>query len=214
MENILNQTYPFKNEPLPYGYGGLEPYIDAKTMMLHHDRHLQAYIDNLNKYIETKPEMQGMTLEQLLTRFPDDIEINHNAGGVYNHAFFFAGLRRGSSQIVVGLSGRLLQLITRDFGTLENMKNQFNSAAMSVFGSGYAWLCVDPHGRLVIVTTANQDVPFVPTSGLKPLLNVDVWEHAYYLKHYNLRADYLRDFWNVVDWVRVSNRLDNCLTMG
>jgi len=203
------QTYPFKNTPLPYGYSGLEPYIDAKTMMLHHDRHLQTYIDNLNKYLEDKPHLQGLTLEELITRHPDDTQIRNNGGGVWNHEFFFSSLRPGMSQIVIGLSGKLMQLIQRDFGSLDNMKEKFNAAALGQFGSGYAWLCVGPDGKLVIVPTANQDT--VLTLGLCPLLGIDVWEHAYYLKHYNKRADWIKDFWHVVDWVKVSARLEECL---
>jgi len=212
-----SQTYPFKNTPLPYGYGGLEPYIDARTMMLHHDRHLQTYIDNLNKYLEDKPELQHLTLQELIVQYGHDETIRRNAGGVFNHEFFFSTLRPGMSQIVIGLSGKLWQAIQRDFGSLEDFKEKFTSAAMSVFGSGYAWLCVNPRDKLVIVTSANQDTPFnnspfieagAPKGwGMLPLLCIDVWEHAYYLKHYNERAAYIRDFWNVVDWVKVSARI-------
>jgi len=200
-----SEHYPFEKKPLPYAYGALEPYIDTRTMMLHHDRHYGTYVYNLNKYLETKPQLQGLSLEELLVGHIKDEQIRHNAGGVYNHEFFFAGMRPGISQIVIGLSGKLMQSITRDFGSLENMKAKFNEAAMGVFGSGYAWLCVYPNGRLSIVPTPNQDTPV--TVGLKTLLCVDVWEHAYYLKNYNERAKYLDNFWHVVDWVKVSERL-------
>jgi len=203
------QTYPFKNVPLPYCARSLEPYIDAKTMVLHHDRHLQTYIDNLNKYLETKPELQTLTLEELVLQHSDDTEIKNNAGGVYNHDFFFKSLRPGSSQIVIGISGQLLQAFQRDFAGFDGFLAKFSSAASSVFGSGYAWLCIKPDCTLEIVTTANQDTPL--TSGLCPLLCIDVWEHAYYLKHFNVRADYIKNFFNVVDWVRVSARLNECM---
>jgi len=209
MDKIGAQKYPFTLTPLPYGYTGLEPFIDARTMMLHHDRHLGTYIDNLNKYLETHAQMQELTLEQLIRQFPHDEQIRHNAGGVWNHEFYFSSLRPGMSQIVVGLSTRLIQMLTRDFGGLGQMEERLAAAAMSVFGSGYAWLVVTPNGTLDIVTTANQDTPL--TLGVCPLLGIDVWEHAYYLKHYNLRADYLKDFWNVVDWVKVSARLEECI---
>ena len=206
---IEEQTYPFQNKPLAYGYSGLEPYIDSLTMMLHHDRHLQAYIDNLNKYLETHPGLQQLSLEELVKGHSNDETIRHNAGGVYNHEFFFDSLRPGMSQIIIGLSGRLLQILQRDFGGIDGMKEKFTDVAMGVFGSGYAWLCADSKGRLVIVPTANQDTPL--TLNLQPLLCIDVWEHAYYLKHYNERANYIKNFWNVVDWVKVSSRLEKVL---
>lgn len=205
------QTYPFHNIPLRYGYSGLEPYIDTKTMQLHHDKHLQTYIDNLNKALENAAVLQNLTLEELL-RFAhgktdaQSVAIWRNAGGVYNHFFWFDSLRPGVSQIQIGLSGRLLQMIQRDFGSLDSFKEKFNAAALAVFGSGYAWLVIDPAGKLQIIQTANQDTPV--TLGLFPLLNIDVWEHAYYLKHYNVRVDYINAFWNVVDWVKVSARLE------
>jgi Fe-Mn family superoxide dismutase len=203
-----NQKYPFYNVSLPYGYAGLEPYIDAKTMMLHHDRHLQTYIDNLNKYLETRPDLQNLGLGELNAKYSFDEEIRHNAGGVWNHFFFFDSLRPGISQIVIGLSGRFLQMVGRDFGGMEAFKEKFTNAALGVFGSGYAWLCVDPNGRFIIATLPNQDTPL--PLGVRPILGIDVWEHAYYLKHYNVGADYIKDFWHVVDWVKVSARLEDC----
>lgn len=213
MENQNNQqairtegeVYPFAKQPLNYPYNGLEPFIDTKTMMIHHDKHYGAYVDNLNKYIETKPALQGLTLEELITKHSNDIQIRHNAGGVYNHQFFFNGMRPGISQIVIGLSGKLLQGIQRDFGSVDKMKEQFFNTALSVFGSGYAWLCAFPNGKLCIVSTPNQDTPL--TVNLKPLMCIDVWEHAYYLKHQNERNKYIQDFWHLVDWVKVSERL-------
>ena len=209
------QHYPFVNVPLPYGASGLEPYIDTKTMQLHHDRHLGTYIENLNKAIADQPELQNMTLDQLVlaanspTLSPETRRaLRRNAGGVYNHFFFFDSLRPASSQII---GARLANMLARDFGSVDNFKTQFAAAAMDVFGSGYAWLVAVPTHHadgvtLKIVKTKNQLTPL--TDGFIPLLNIDVWEHAYYLKHYNLRADYIRDFWNVVNWTRVAERLE------
>jgi len=199
------QKYPFEKLALPYPYNGLEPFIDERTMRIHHDKHYGTYVDNLNKYLETKPELQELTLEELLTKHVADTEIRHNAGGVYNHQNYFGGMRLGTSQIAIGLSGKLLQTITRDFGSIQGLKEQFFKSASEVFGSGYAWLCAFSNGRLCVITTANQDTPLV--LGLKPLLCIDVWEHAYYLKHQNMRAEYIDAFWNVINWVRVSERL-------
>jgi Fe-Mn family superoxide dismutase len=204
MENSQIQKYPFTKVPLPYGFGGLEPFIDARTMNIHYEKHYGKYVDELNSYLEMKPKLQGLSLEELIKQHSDNIVIRHNAGGTYNHQFYFTGMRPGTSQIVIGLGGRLLQSIIRDFGSLENMRNHFSAVAGDVFGSGYAWLCAQPNGKLVIVPTSNQDTPL--TLNLKPLLNIDVWEHAYYLKHQNLRDDYIKAFWHVIDWVRVAER--------
>lgn len=202
MNSRKNDYYVFINEPLPYPYDAMEPYIDAKTMQLHHDRHLQTYIDNLNSALRDHPELQKASLEQLI-RFADrlpkplGIQIRNNAGGVYNHRFFFAGLRSPGPEPSGGL---LLQTLDETFGGLERFKTQFKAAAMSVFGSGYAWLAADKTGRLKILATANQDTPI--TLGLFPILTTDVWEHAYYLKHYNKRGDYIDDWFQVIDWNR------------
>jgi len=200
-----NNHYPFPKIPLPYPYNALEPFIDTRTMTIHHDRHYGTYVDNLNKYLETKPKWQNLSLEELIINHSRDEQIRHNAGGVYNHQIFFAGMRPGTSQIVIGLTGRLLQSIQRDFGSVEKMRELFFSTALGVFGSGYAWLAAYPNGRLCIVATANQDTPL--TVGLKPLMCIDVWEHAYYLKHQNQRDKYIQDFWHLVDWVKVSEKL-------
>jgi Fe-Mn family superoxide dismutase len=207
------EHYPFQNKPLPYGYGGLEPYIDTKTMQLHHDRHLQTYIDNLNAAIEPHTNLHNMTLQQLLIyaqgledKYPLKDAILRNAGGVYNHFFYFDQLRPGVWQLIIGLSSKLRTAIERDFGSIDSFREKFAAAAMGVFGSGYAWLVVDKQGRLKIITTINQGTPV--GMGVTPLLNIDVWEHAYYLKHYNERAKYIADFWSVVDWAKLSAKFD------
>ena len=202
---MIEQRYPFQKLPLPYPLNGLEPFIDTRTMVVHYERHYGAYVDNLNKYLEQNPQLQGFTLEELVKNFPENEVLRHNAGGVYNHGFFFTGMRAGVSQIVIGLSGKLLQSITRDFGSLGEFRNQFSQAANGVFGSGYAWLVAYPNKKLAVITTPNQDTPL--TMGLKPLLCIDVWEHAYYLKHLNERAKYIQDFFPLIDWVKVGERL-------
>lgn len=201
----MNNTYPFVNTPLPYAYDALEPYIDEKTMHLHHDRHLQTYIDNLNAIIKEHPELQTWTLEGLLELsafLPKEIRqpVINNAGGVYNHHFFFDSMTPAGKQPE---ENPLLAEIARQFGSLEAFQEQLKKEALAVFGSGYAWLAADG-GKLKIIRTANQDTP-LPLD-LQPLLALDVWEHAYYLKHYNQRAAYIDDWFSVVDWEKASRR--------
>lgn len=201
-----NNCYPFENLPLPYSFDALEPFIDEKTMRLHHDKHLQTYINNLNKLLEENPRLQGLSLENLIKcklNLPreKEIAVRNNAGGVYNHRFYFDLLKNPSDNEP---SGTLLNKVECSFKSFDNFKSEFKKAALSVFGSGYAWLVSDC-GKLRIVTTANQNNPL--SLGLKPILTIDVWEHAYYLKHYNLRADYIDDWFNVVNWDNVSKNL-------
>lgn len=208
-----NMYYPFVNEPLPYDWKALEPWIDAKTMQLHHDRHLQAYIDQLNQILEENPALQKLSLRQLVMqagKLPQWLQrpVRNQAGGVYNHRFFFEGMRPAGrpgaeSNPAEALPQQLTAHLIQDFGGLEAFQKKWKEAAMSVFGSGYVWL-VRIRGRMRIVTTANQNTPLAP--GVQPLLCLDVWEHAYYLKHYNLRGDYVEDWFHVVDWDRVLRR--------
>lgn len=203
-----NNYYPFINLPLPYEYNALEPFIDEKTMRLHHDKHLQTYINNLNDILKECTVLRKLSLEQLIRKsseLPDDIQspVRNNAGGVYNHRFFFNGLTPFGS----APAGRLERAISGQFGGFDKFRVAFKAAALSVFGSGYAWLVKDGC-RLRIVTTANQNSPIEQSyrhtlcSVFCPILCVDVWEHAYYLKHYNVRADYIDDWFNVIDWAR------------
>lgn len=194
-----NRYYPFINLPLPYSYDALEPLIDEKTMRLHHDRHLQTYIDNLNAVLKDEPRLQTLSLEQLIRcagRLPGRLRapVRNNAGGVYNHRFFFEGLSPSSEP---DSGAVLLKRIDQRFGSFEHFKSAFKTAALSVFGSGYAWL-VDGECGLCILTTPNQQSPVEQCH--RPVLAIDVWEHAYYLKHYNDRADYIDDWFKVVDW--------------
>lgn len=201
-----NNCYPFSNLPLPYAYDALEPFIDEKTMHLHHDRHLQTYIDNLNAILKEEEQLQKFSLEQLVKyadRLPQNLQapIRNNAGGVYNHRFFFEGLTGEHGQKP---EGRLAGKIRDQYGGVEGFLAEFKKAALSVFGSGYAWLIWRRCG-LDIVTTPNQNCPIA--QGCFPILTVDVWEHAYYLKHYNVRAAYLDDWEKVINWEMAEQRL-------
>lgn len=225
-DTFMNNHYPFVNTPLPYGYDALEPFIDEKTMHLHHDRHLQTYIDNLNNIMEKNPSLQGFSLEELITRWcflpkPLQTSVRNNAGGVYNHRFYFNGMAPARRQHPARLfntadfcshpnteSGFHLSFsekMSRQFGSLEQFHMQFKEAALSVFGSGYTWLVLE-NGQFVITTSANQDTPL--SRNQYPILNIDVWEHAYYLKHYNVRAAYIDDWFRVVDWRMAKDRYD------
>lgn len=186
--------------PLPYDYDALEPYIDKETMTLHHDKHHKAYVDNLNKALSKHPELFSKTLYELLSNpdsLPSDIRqsVINNGGGDYNHNFFWnimAPNKGGNT------NGELSKSIERDFGSFENFKKEFTNSALSRFGSGWAWLVSDEKGKLSIISTANQDTPI--SIGLKPIVAIDVWEHAYYLKYKNERNKYIDNWWNVVNW--------------
>lgn len=209
----MNQHYKFVNTPLPYSYNAMEPYIDEKTMYLHHDKHLQTYIDNLNNALSQYPEFQTWTLEQLLVNVPSlptDLQtaVTNNGGGVFNHQFYFSNLTNPAPSQPVGL---LAESINMEFGSFQDFQNQFKTAALSVFGSGYAWLVVNAVGQLAIITTKNQDTPL--PLGMCPVLNLDVWEHAYYLKHYNLRGDYIDDWFHVVNWENANSSYRRCFGM-
>ena len=206
----LTYHYPFTNPPLPYAYQALEPYIDEKTMKLHHDRHLQTYVDNLNKALADYSRFHNWTLEQLIyniASLPEEIQtaVRNNGGGVYNHLLYFTGLAPASNQMP---TGALADAIRREYGSLDAFLKKLKEAALSVFGSGYAWLVVAADGSLMITTTKNQDTPL--PLGLCPVFNLDVWEHAYYLKHYNLRADYIDDLFHVINWEQAGQRYMAC----
>jgi len=207
----MNEHYPFVNPPLPYAYDALEPYIDTKTMHLHHDRHLQKYVDNLNSALKDYPEFQNWSLEHLIyyaDRLPVAIRqsVINNGGGVYNHIFYFNGMSNLETRSQAGM---LYNAIVRDFESVEKFCDAFKNQALSVFGSGYAWLVVNQCGKLKIVTSANQDTPIV--QNLCPVMAIDVWEHAYYLKHYNERAAYIDDWFNVVNWEHAGELYKNCM---
>ena len=191
--------------PLPYDYNALEPHIDEQTMRIHHDKHHAAYVNNLNAALEKHPELAGKTVEDLVTGIntvPEDIRaaVRNNGGGHLNHTMFWEIMGPGKGGEP---KGRISDAITSTFGDFEKFKTQMNDAGVKRFGSGWAWL-IDAGGKLVIESTANQDSPLM--EGKKPLLGIDVWEHAYYLKYQNRRPDYLAAWWSVVNWDAVNNR--------
>lgn len=197
----MDHFYPFVNYPLTYPFQRMEPFIDIQTMYLHHDKHLQAYVDNTNQVLSQHPEWWKVSLEEMLTapeRLPDSCRtsICNNGGGIYNHQFFFAGMRNQGEQP----QGRLLEQILRQYGSIAAFYTEWKKAALSVFGSGYAWLVTEEGDQLQIITTANQDTPL--RRHLIPLMVIDVWEHAYYLKFKNLRGDYIDNWWQVINWER------------
>jgi len=196
---MKKQHYKFQLFKLPYEYGALEPYIDELTVRLHHDRHLKTYTDKLNAALAPYHEYHGWSLEKLLCNInilPVNIrnEVRNNGGGVYNHIYYFAGMTPSSENIP---GGALCDRIDRTFGGWDRFRDKFKSVALDVFGSGYAWLVADRKGTLRIIRTENQDSPI--SRGLFPIIVIDVWEHAYYLKHYNERAAYIDDWFNVLN---------------
>lgn len=193
----------FTLPPLPYDAGALEPSIDKQTMEIHHGRHHKAYVDNLNKAVADKPEAK-MTIDQLVRKVDASTPaaVRNNGGGHWNHSFFWNVLGKGSG----APSGPLTAAINTAFGSMDKMKEEFAKAATGRFGSGWAWLIVGKDGKLAITSTPNQDNPLMPVAETQgtPILGLDVWEHAYYLKYQNKRPDYITAFWNVVNWDNVS----------
>jgi len=197
---------PFTLPALGYAFDALEPHLDAQTMQIHHDKHHAAYVANLNKAVAGRPEVEGWSLERLLrdlAQVPEDIRtaVRNHGGGHANHSLFWTQLRTSGAKKP---AGELASAMDSAFGSFEAFRAKFDAAAGSVFGSGWAWLVADAKGAVRIVTTPNQDSPL--TSGDAPLLGLDVWEHAYYLKYQNRRADYVTAFASVVDWDTVSAR--------
>lgn len=194
----------FTLAPLPYAYDALEPHIDAQTMQIHHGKHHQAYVDNLNKAI-AGTEHESKTLEQLIA-IAGKISpaVRNNGGGHWNHTFFWESMEENEGGMP---SGDLAAAVHDAFGTFDAFKEKFSQAGMTRFGSGWAWL-IRKDGKLEICSTPNQDNPLMDVAEVKgtPILGVDVWEHAYYLKYQNKRADYLAAFWNVVNWKKVADR--------
>ena len=196
---------PFELGALPYAHDALEPWIDAKTMEIHHGKHHAAYVTNLNKALESHPDLQAKSLEQLLAglaQVPEPIRaaVRNNGGGHFNHTMFWSSMKKGGGGEPQGDLGAA---IGKAFGSFGDFKAKLAAAGMGRFGSGWAWLLVRD-GKLVIESTPNQDTPAM--DGGKPVLGVDVWEHAYYLKYQNRRADYIEAWWNVVDWSKAAER--------
>ena len=191
---------------LPYGYDALEPHIDKTTMQIHHDKHHQAYVDNLNKAIAGSAN-ENKTIEELVKNAGTiSPAVRNNGGGHWNHSFFWESLAPANS--AGKPEGKLADAINEAFGSFDSFKEKFNNAGLTRFGSGWAWLG-SQDGKLVICSTPNQDNPLMDVAECKctPLLGCDVWEHAYYLKYQNKRADYLAAFWNVVNWNKVADGL-------
>ncbi|HEX7024086.1 MAG TPA: superoxide dismutase [Gemmatimonadales bacterium] len=197
---------PFSLAPLPYDYAALEPHIDAQTMQIHHGKHHQAYITNLNAALEGLSDLQSLSIDALignLARVPEAqrTAVRNNGGGHYNHTLFWELMTPGGAPAP---AGELARAIDAGFGGLAGFKEQFQKAGLGRFGSGWAWLVRDKAGKLAIESTPNQDSPIM--DGKHAVLGCDVWEHAYYLKYQNRRADYLAAWWNVVNWTVVAKR--------
>ena len=192
---------------LPYAYDALEPYIDEETMHLHHDKHHNTYVTNLNAAIEKYPELGEKTVEELLSdmdAIPTDIKtaVRNNGGGHANHSFFWEIMAPNAGGEP---TGEIKEAINEAFGDFSSFKEEFKKAAAGRFGSGWAWLVME-NGKLAITSTANQDSPLM--EGKTPILGLDVWEHAYYLKYKNVRPDYIAAFWNVINWDEVNKRFE------
>ena len=197
---------PFTLPPLPYPSNALEPSIDRLTMEIHHDKHHGTYVNNLNAALEKHPELQSKDIDELLrdiSRVPEDIRttVRNNGGGHANHSMFWQIMAPNAGGQP---TGAIADSIKSSFGSFDAFKDQFTKAALGRFGSGWAWV-IDQNGRLVVETTANQDSPLM--EGKRPVLGLDVWEHAYYLKYQNRRADYISAWWNVVNWTEINKRL-------
>ncbi len=197
----------FSLPALPYAHDALEPHIDKATMEIHHGKHHNAYVTNLNKALESAPELAGKSLEELLAGnlaiVPDAIKaaVRNNGGGHYNHSLFWTILGPGAGGTPVG---KLAEAIDATFGSFDAFKEKFAAAATTRFGSGWAWLSRTADGKLEISSTPNQDNPFM--EGKHPIIGLDVWEHAYYLKYQNRRPDYIVSWWNLVNWVEADTR--------
>jgi len=198
---------PFSLPDLPYAFDALEPHIDAKTMEIHHGKHHATYVSKLNAALEKAPSFQGRPIEDILKTLdsvPADIRtaVRNHGGGHLNHSLFWKMLSpKGGGKP----TGSLAAALDKNFGSFDAFKEQFGNTAANVFGSGWAWLCADSTGKLVITGLPNQDSPV--SQGMKPLLGLDVWEHAYYLKYQNKRPDYIAAFWNVISWEQVAANL-------
>jgi len=206
-------TGPFTLPPLPYPPDALEPHLDAQTMTIHHDKHHAAYVNNLNKAVAGKPDLMKLSVEDLLRELdtiPADVRtaVRNQGGGHANHSLLWPSLKKDAVQAP---SGELAKAIDKTFSNFSGFQDKFNAAAMSVFGSGWAWLTCDPRqaGLLAIETSPNQDSPL--TAGRVPLVGIDVWEHAYYLKFQNRRAEYVAAFAKVVDWDTISSKYREAL---
>ncbi len=193
--------------PLPYEYNALEPFIDEMTMRIHHDKHHAAYVTNVNAALESQPELAELSVEDLIAHLDHVNEatrtaVRNNGGGHANHSLFWQVMKPNGGG---DPTGKAAEAISAAFGSFASFKEQFNKAATTRFGSGWAWLSQNKDGKLLVESTANQDNPIM--EGRTPVLGLDVWEHAYYLKYQNVRANYIEAWWNLVNWDEVSRRL-------
>lgn len=200
----------FELPALPYGYDALEPFISSNIQHLHHDKHHQGYVDNLNKAVQKYPEWESKSIEEIIKDYakaPEDIKtvLRNHGGGHYNHSMFWLMMSQKKDQMP---EGNLVDKINEQFGNYDAFKKQFSEGAVKVFGSGWQWLVMD-NGRLALMSTPNQDSPL--TQGKIPLLGLDVWEHAYYLQYYNKRPDYVDAWWHVVNWEEVEKRFQEAV---
>jgi Fe-Mn family superoxide dismutase len=197
----------FTLPPLPYAYDALQPTIDEATMTLHHTKHHQAYVDKLNEGVSEDPELEGKSLEDILGNISaHSAKVRNNGGGHWNHSFFWETMKPGGS----APTGRLAEAIDQSFDSLDAFKTKFGEVGVARFGSGWAWLIVGSDGQLAITTTQNQDNPLMDVAETRgsPILGNDLWEHAYYLTYNNRRPDYLKAWWDVVDWEKVAERYE------
>ena len=206
---MFTDKYKYKLPDLPYAYDAVEPYIDALTMEIHHNKHHQGYVNNLNEALENRPELQKIPLIQMLediNKIPEDVRtaIRNNGGGHFNHSMFWTLMKNNGGGEP---RGKIADEIKKTFGNFAVFKEIFNTNAKKVFGSGWSWLSLDKNGKLVATTTSNQDTPLA--QGLTPIMGLDVWEHAYYLKYQNRRPDYINSWWNVVNWDQIEENYRN-----
>jgi Fe-Mn family superoxide dismutase len=219
-QTTMNPAIKFEFKPLPYTYDALEPYIDQLTVEIHYSRHHKAYYDNFINAIKGT-EMESMDITDIfrnISKYP--MAVRNNSGGYFNHTFYWENMKAQGGGLP---TGKLSEAIAKTFGSFEEFKKQFSDAGKTRFGSGWAWLCLDDKGNLFICSTPNQDNPLMdlPTgqAGVAekkgiPLLTIDVWEHAYYLKYQNKRPDYINAFWNIVNWEEVTKRYENALKLS
>lgn len=209
-QTIMSTINIFEFRPLPYSYEALEPFIDKQTVEIHYSKHHKAYYDNfLNAIKDTEMETMDITdIFKNISKYP--AAVRNNGGGYYNHTFYWEGMKPKGGILP---KGKLSEVISKTFGSFEEFKRQFSEAGKTRFGSGWAWLGIDNKGILFIYSTPNQDNPLMDISEKKgvPLLTMDVWEHAYYLKYQNKRPDYVDAFWNVVNWEEVTRRYETAL---
>jgi len=204
----MSHTLP----PLPYSYDALEPFIDAKTMEIHHDRHHQTYLTKFVEAISSVPQWAEKPVEEVLMhldQIPESVRtaVKNHGGGYYHHSLFWPMMKKDGGGEPVG---KIAKEITKQFGSFQVMKDSFEQACLSLFGSGWVWLTINAEGKLAITPSFNQDSPI--SNGLIPLLGNDVWEHAYYLKYQNRRAEYVENWWNVVNWEYVEERYQTVMT--